>query len=202
MFIIGITGQSGSGKSAISKIMLSFGYSIIDADSVYHDIISPPSACLDELVSEFGRGILTAGGFLNRQALASLVFDKKNGDKLERLNQITHKHIIERIRKIICGMRAMGTSVCVIDAPLLIESGLNDLCDMTVYVQADRDVRIQRIMDRDKISQSCATERVDAQKSDDFYIDNTDCSICNESDIDSLSLKVQELLISRGVTHG
>lgn len=202
MFIIGITGQSGSGKSAISKIMLSFGYSVIDADSVYHDLISPPSNCLDELVNEFGRGILTAGGFLNRQALSSIVFDKDSSDKLERLNQITHKHITERIRKIVCGMRAMGTSVCVIDAPLLIESGLDDLCDLTVYVRADRDVRIKRIMERDKISQSQATERINAQKSDEFYTDNTDCSIDNESDINSLSLKVKELLVSRGITHG
>ena len=88
MLIIGITGPSGSGKGAVSGYLYSKGFKVIDADVVYHDLITPPSPCIDELVSVFGKGILLDTGYIDRKALAKLVFGDENKEKLAILNKI------------------------------------------------------------------------------------------------------------------
>ena len=201
MTVIGITGPSGSGKGECSKYMLSCGYSIIDADAIYHDLLIPPSKCLDELVREFGKQILTAGGLLNRETLASLVFGEENKERLLRLNEISHRHVTDKIQKIICSMRAMGAPVCVIDAPLLIEAGLTSMCDFVISVLADKETRIQRIMTRDKIDIDRATRRIDSQKSDDFYIGNSDYTVYNDSHKQSLFDTLRDILTERGINN-
>ena len=158
----------------------------------------PPSKCLDELVREFGRQILTAGGLLNRETLASLVFGEENRERLLRLNEISHRHVTDKIRKIICSMRAMGAPVCVIDAPLLIEAGLFSVCDFTVSVLADKEIRIERIIARDKISRERATRRIESQKSDEFYIENTSYTVYNNSDKQELFDALSAILNERG----
>lgn len=201
MVIIGITGPSGSGKGECSKYMLSQGYSIIDADAIYHDLLIPPSKCLDELVREFGKQILTAGGLLNRETLASLVFGEENKERLLRLNEISHRHVNDKIQKIICSMRAMGAPVCVIDAPLLIEAGLTSICDFVISVLANKETRIQRIITRDKIDLEKAIRRIDSQKSDDFYIDNSDYTIYNDSSKQSLYNTLRDIFTERGINN-
>lgn len=202
MIVVGITGQSGSGKSQASKILSSMGFSVIDADAVYHNVISPPSRCLDELVFHFGRGILTAGGLLNRQTLASMVFGEENADKLQLLNEITHKHVCREIRRFLSSMRAMGCDLSVIDAPLLIEAGLDSDCDFVISVIADRDTRINRIIARDGITPEAAEKRVDSQKPLEFYIENSDFTVENNSDISSLAEQIKKILISKDIIDG
>lgn len=201
MVVLGVTGPSGSGKGEISKILLNMGYSVIDADAIYHDLLVPPSKCLDELVREFGRHILTAGGLLNRETLASMVFGDENKAKLETLNSITHKHVIDKIKKIICSMRAMGAPVCVIDAPLLIESGLNNMCDFTLAVLADKEVRLKRIMKRDNIDIERAEKRINSQKNDEFYMENSDFTVLNNSDKAQLGSAINEILLMKGISN-
>lgn len=201
MIILGVTGPSGSGKGEVSKILLNMGFSVIDADAIYHDLLIPPSKCLDELVREFGRQILTAGGLLNRETLAAMVFGDENKSKLEILNSITHKHVIDKIKKIICSMRAMGAPVCVIDAPLLIESGLDDMCDITIAVLADKSIRTERIMMRDSIDKERADMRINSQKNDEFYMKNTDFAVFNNSDKMQLSSAINEILLMKGICN-
>ena len=93
MFIIGITGPSGSGKGVVSEYLAAKGAKIIDADCVYHDLITSPSPCIDELVANFGKGILTDNGAIDRKKLAPLVFGESNKEKLLLLNKITHKYV-------------------------------------------------------------------------------------------------------------
>ena len=89
--ILGLTGPSGAGKGVVAKrLSVVHGFAWIDTDAVYHELISAPSACLDELVEAFGKDILTPDGALHRPALAAIVFDPENKDKLELLNAITH----------------------------------------------------------------------------------------------------------------
>ena len=199
MFIIGITGPSGSGKGEISKYLSSKGAKIIDADEVYHDVISPPSACIDELVSNFGKEILTYTGTINRKNLALIVFGEENKEKLERLNKITHKYVIERINDIISGYKNQGVEACVIDAPLLIEAGIHKDCNFTMSVLAQRDARIERIMQRDGIDRLAASHRINSQKSDDFYKDNTDEVVYNDGDISSLAQNIESILQKRRI---
>ena len=202
MIIIGITGQSGAGKGAVSKILSSYGIQIIDADKVYHNIISPPSRCLDELVSHFGRTILTASGELNRQALGLLVFGKENTERLELLNKISHKHVCAEIRRIISSLKAIGCECAAIDAPLLLEAELERDCDFTISVIADKETRINRIMARDSIDRDAAERRINSQKPIEFYVENTDFTVENNSDVASLRDKITKILITKGVING
>lgn len=198
MVTIGLTGPSGAGKSAVSEIMRQYGFHVIDADKVYHDIISPPSACLDELVENFGSNILTPDGCLDRAALSMQVF-ADNASKLELLNKITHKYVVDRIRNIIYCTCSVMPAACVIDAPLLIEAGLQVDCLFTIAVLADKDIRAKRISLRDGMSINRAYERINAQKSDDYYIDECDYVIYNNGQLSELKTCVDNILRDRSI---
>lgn len=202
MIIAGITGQTGAGKGEASKILSSFGFSVIDADAVYRNVISPPSKCLDELVFHFGRHILTAGGLLNRQTLAGMVFGEENKEKLQLLNEITHKHVCREIRRFLASLKAMGCDLALIDAPLLIEAGLDRDCDFIISVIADRDERTKRIMSRDNISFEDAKRRVDSQKPVEFYTENSDFTVENNGALPALADQLKKILISKDIING
>lgn len=197
MFIIGVTGPSGAGKGVLSNILSSLGMCVIDADQVYHDVITPPSECLCELVREFGIRILNDDGTLDRKALASIVFGENNKDKLLKLNSISHKYVAERINTKIDEYNSNGEGFCVIDAPLLIEAGLHGECDLTISVLADKSLRLERISKRDGISLDSAAARINSQKDDEFYISNTDCALYNNSDAEKMREEVIKLLHER-----
>ena len=199
MIIIGITGPSGSGKGAVSKIFGELGIRVIDADAVYHQIIAPPSPCLDELVLHFGAGILNLNGELDRVALAKLVFGEENKERLLLLNRITHKYVVEKIREMLSEFSLAGEKVCGIDAPLLVEAGLLSDCSFTVAVLAEPRLRAHRISARDRISIVSAIARIQSQKPDSFYIENTDVTLYNDGDLSSLSQEVMRILRERGV---
>ena len=197
MFVIGITGPSGAGKGVISGILSSLGMRVIDADKVYSEVITPPSECLMELAREFGNEILNSDGALDRKALSKLVFGEENRERLLLLNKITHKYVVRRIRETADWYRVQGEKACVIDAPLLIEAGLCDDCDLTIAVLADKALRIERISRRDGITCEAAMARINSQKSDEFYSSNTDCVIYNDTDIETLKSNVKGLLKDR-----
>lgn len=200
MLTIGITGPSGSGKGEVSKYLASKGARIIDADEVYHDVITPPSACIVELSESFGKVILTDSGAIDRKILASLVFGEENKEKLEILNKITHKYVISRINDIILDYKRQGASVCVIDAPLLIEANIVKDCDLTVSVLADESVRTDRIMLRDSIDRSAAEKRIKSQKPDSFYVEHTDETVYNNGDLTHLNQQVDTILSKRRIS--
>ena len=199
MTIIGITGPSGSGKGAVSKILGEIGIRVIDADAVYHRIITPPSPCLDELVLHFGSDILNSDGGLDRGALAKLVFGEENKERLLLLNQITHKYVVDKIRDTLAEFSLSGEKVCAIDAPLLVEAGVVDDCDFTVAILAEPKLRAHRISARDRISMDAAIARIRSQKPDSFYIENTDVTLYNNGELSFLSQEVMRVLRERGV---
>lgn len=168
-WIIGLTGQTGAGKSVVSAICRGWSIPSIDTDEVYHTLLIPPSACLDELVTAFGSGVLRADGSLDRPALAAIVFAPDGTEKRELLNRITHRYVLEAVRATCRDMTAQGVPAVLVDAPLLYESGFDKECDRVLAVLAAPDVRLCRIMARDGLSLAAATARMQAQKPDDFY---------------------------------
>ncbi len=198
MFVIGITGPSGAGKGAVSEYLISQNVNVIDADVVYHEVISPPSDCLDELVDHFGRQILDDSGALDRAALAKLVFGEENREKLELLNKITHKYVVARIRGLLTELSVAGAKACAIDAPLLIEAGLTSDCDLTVAVLADKQIRSERIAKRDRIDISSAMARINSQKPDEYYVQGSDKVLYNNGDLDELYEQLEKVLTDGG----
>lgn len=189
MKIIGLCGGSGSGKGYCSHLFLKYNIPAIDTDKIYHELVSRPSECLDELVSEFGNVILTDDGVLNRKVLADIVFTK-GIEKQQRLNGITHKYVLNEVRSQINTLAGHGYPAVLIDAPLLFESGFNKECNAVIAVIADYDVRIKRIITRDKISIDKAIRRVRSQIPDDLLRKYADYIIVNNGNEDELMKQV------------
>ena len=184
MRIIGITGPTGSGKSMICRYFQESGIPCIDADSVYHRLLLPPSDCLNAIRMSFGNEIFSADGQLDRAKLAAIVFS--DPQKLDILNKTVLGKVLCEIRNIIADYRRKGFDTVAVDAPTLIESGFNKECSSVICVLAPKEQRTSRIIERDCLSDEKAAQRVNAQKSDSFYIENSDFTIMNDGDVEKL----------------
>ncbi len=197
MLLIGLTGPSGAGKSTVSRILSSFGLPVLDADDIYHTLLTPPSECLSDLTECFGHEVIFPDGTLNRAALASIVFN--DPAELEKLNHITHSHVLRDFRRQLKKLRDDGVPAAVFDAPQLFESGANRECNIVISVLAEEETRLHRIMERDGISREAALERIRAQKSDRFFRIQSDYVIENDLGMDALTPQVESILRETGV---
>lgn len=200
MRIIGVTGPSGAGKGAVSEhMMATHGFKVINADKVYHDIISAPTECVQELADSFGSCILSENGGIDRKALSKLVFGEENKEKLLLLNKITHKYVISEINTLLRNYSDNGVKICVIDAPLLIEAGIDKTCDFVISVIAGKELRAKRIAARDGIDYESALLRINSQKPDSFYSEACDFLISNDLQLEKLGLLVDKYLRYEGL---
>ena len=191
MKVIGLCGGSGSGKGTVSSIFLENRIPAVDTDAVYREMTQTDSPCLRALALEFGDVIISEYGSLNRKALAELVFSGDGCEKrLKRLNEITHKYILDETRSRLEQFRSDGFLAAIVDAPVLFESGFDKECDLIVCVIADRDIRLSRIIERDNIDIAAATRRIDSQMSDEELISRSDFVIYNNSDLNALKYDV------------
>ncbi len=177
MEIIGITGQTGAGKSTICRALVSRGAYHIDADAVAKSLYYKGAPILSKLQDVFGSQILTADGALDRPALAAAAF--RDRDSTARLNAIVHPAVTEKIRAILDEQRKAGVQCVLIDAIALFESGEAALCDRTVGVIAPEAVRLARITARDGLSEADALLRIRAQHDESFYVSRCDDVIRN-----------------------
>ncbi len=180
MLIIGLSGPSGAGKGYVASLLARYGVPSIDTDAVYHDLLIPPSPCLDELTARFGRAILDTNGHLDRAALAALVFAPGHEVDLAELNTITHRHILREVRRLLDAYRATDTAAVLVDAPQLFESGFDRECDRVLSVLAPHDVRLSRILQRDGLTLDRAAARLAAQKPDAFFRERSDAILIND----------------------
>lgn len=196
VFVLGLTGGSGSGKSCLANLLAERGATVLDADAVYHSITDNPSRCVDELASAFGSAVLTPDGALDRAKLALTVFcgGEMQEARLARLNRITHRYVREEFDRLIAQNRKNGTAFLVLDVPLLFEAKMDLLCDATVAVLADRETRIARITARDNIDRTRAEARINAQPSDSFYIAHASITVHNDGEEASLAKEADALL--------
>ena len=197
MLVIGLTGPTGAGKGAVATIFEGYGIPVINADRVYHELITPPSSCLQELVEIFGKDILLPDGSLNRRALASIVFS--NPAARETLNTVTHRYVMEEIKTRMERLRREGVPVAALDAPQLFEAGAHKACGAVVSVLAERQTRLERIVARDSITPEAAMRRILAQKSDEFFKTHSDYIIENNGNIELLTPQVHRILAELGV---
>ena len=168
--IIGITGQTGAGKTTISDFFRSMGMFIIDADIVSREVLIKYKEVIEKLKLEFGDDIVNDSGELNRKLLAFKAFKDKKTTK--RLNSIMLKYIRLDIEEIIA--KNINEEVIIIDAPLLFEGGLDKYCDAIISVIADEDIRLDRITKRDNITIDQAIRRMKIQNDADFFKRSSD----------------------------
>ena len=179
MKIIGITGGTGAGKTTALDAVRQMGGIVIDCDEVYHDLLSGSREMMGQLYECFP-GAFTEGKF-DRKALGRIVFSDENA--LKKLNEITHKFVGMEVDRILEDYASSGGQLAAIDAIALIESGMAEKCDACVCITAPKDVRAKRIMARENIPYEYALMRIEAQKSDDFFIKNCDYVLENDGSL-------------------
>lgn len=187
--IIGLTGGTGTGKTSVSRYFESAGYDVIDYDLITREIYKKGSLCLLEIAEHFGSEILTSDGELDRRALGAIVFSDKKS--LEKLNSIVYKYIIEYTEDIIENSK---DKKLLLDAPTLFEAGLQNKCDKLIGVIAPKELRVERVMQRDNLERERVIDRINSQKDDDFYIKNCDYIINNNGSVSYMEAQVSDII--------
>ncbi len=196
MKIIGITGPTGAGKTTVLRAWESLGAAVLDCDRVYHELTAGCAPMLAELRERFGNGIFDADGRLLRKELGAVVF--RDETALADLNAITHRYIRREVERCVEQERAAGRLGVVIDAIALLESGLGELCDVTVAVTADEELRVRRIMERDGVGEEYARLRVSAQRPSEYFEQRCDYVLRNDGD-DPAELAAQARALFRSI---
>ncbi len=197
MFIIGITGPTGAGKSLLCEELTRRGIPVLDADVMYHELLIPPSPCLDALRSAFGNDIFSADGSLDRPALSQLVFHDK--EQLALLNRTVLGFVLDRLRTELRALEAQGHTHAAVDAPTLIESGFDRECHKVLSVLSPTPLRLERIMARDGLDRERAEARIAAQKEDAFYVSHSDAVLSNHGDASALFQDFDALAVAWGL---
>lgn len=187
--LIGLTGKTGAGKSTVSRYLKEKGAYVIDGDIVAREILVHNPELLNTLVEKFGDDILE-NGVLNRKKLAEKAFSTPENTTL--LNSIMHPAINDKIQ---CEANNAfeNYNVVIVDAAAIIESGYADTCDKLIVVTAPEEIRKERIMKRDNISEKDAMIRINGQKNDDFYFSRADYIIKNYEPF-SLENELEEII--------
>jgi dephospho-CoA kinase len=173
--IVGLTGGIGSGKSTVAQIFKTFGIVVVDADAVAREVVEPGTEALAQITEHFGTEILNSDGSLNRAELRSKIFeDGKEKNWLENL-----LHPIIR-REMLHQLEEADTVYKILEAPLLFENKLQDLCTKSILVDLNPEQQINRSSQRDFVSEESIQRIIDAQMSRedkqalaDYVIDNS-----------------------------
>lgn len=199
MFVLGITGGIGSGKSTVSGILRDKGVLVLDADEISRKVTEPGGKAIPAIAEEFGPKAIGAGGVMNRKAVSQIVFSDKK--KLDVLSSIVHRFVFDEMEEQVRKEKEKGTKCVVLDVPIPV-TRFTDMCNQIWVVTCDKDVRLARLAKRG-LDKEEANRRIDMQMSDDEYCALGDFSIDNSWDLESLNDKVERLikeqLHSRGI---
>jgi dephospho-CoA kinase len=188
MTVIGLTGGIASGKSTVSALLAQKGAVIVDADLIARQVVAPHSQGLKALVQQWGEGILSEDGTLNRAQLGSLIFADPSQRKV--LDAIIHPLIFQESTKQIQEGIQSNAPLVVYDAALLFESGRSQAFKPIVVVYTKPSIQKQRLMLRDQIDEAAAQKKLAAQMSVEEKKALADFVIENHGDLKELSNNV------------
>ena len=188
MFVVGITGGIGSGKSAVTDHLETLGITVVDADKVARVVVEPGTSGLAAIAEHFGADILLVDGGLDRAALRKIVFD--NPDERQVLEGITHPRIRDEITR---QLSEASSPYVVLSSPLLLESGQNTFADYVVVVDVPEEVQLRRTMARDDNSEALVKQIMAAQLDRQTRLSRADTSITNDTSLTELYERVETL---------
>jgi len=191
--LIGLTGSIASGKSTVVQYLRQTGFSVIDADKLGHKVLEPGNPGYNKVVEKFGNKILNPDSTLNRPVLGRIVFG--DPEKLKQLNEISHPIIEDMIQKEFIKLASVSIGgVVFLEAALLIEANWHKVCQVIWVVTLEPAVAINRLQERDGLSQTEAKSRFETQLAPEERLTYADVVLQNEgSKEDLLSLTQQAL---------
>jgi len=185
--LVGITGGIGSGKSLVSRMLIDSGYPVLDADSISKDLVNSDPKIKSSLIKEFGE-LTYKENKLNAKYLSDKVFGDEK--KLKTLNSITHPIIIRKIEDLSAEL-TLKNKIVFVESALIFEADFEDIFDYLILIYTDTDKRIERVMERDKVSKKEVLKRIDSQITDDEKKGLVDFVIQNNSTEDELKKKIE-----------
>ena len=189
MFVIGLTGGIGTGKTQVSGILSHLGATVINADLVGHEAYLPNTETWQEVVNAFGRQILTESDEIDRRALGGIVFS--DPEQLKRLNAIMHPRIFDMIQERIERLKDDGVKNVVVEAALLIEANWTPLATEVWVLTSSGDDVVQRLLSRSNMTEETIKARIDSQMPQDERVTYADAIINNDGDLGSLRERVE-----------
>lgn len=193
--VIGLTGGIGTGKSTVSELLAVHGFKIVDADIAAREAVEKGSEGLEQVRQVFGDEAIDENGEMNRKYVGEIVF---NDDKMrEKLNQIIHPIVRDLMERQKEAYLKDGFNV-IMDIPLLFENNLQDSVDETWLVYASESIQVERLMERNDLTQEEAKARVYSQISIDKKRRMADRVIDNRGTLLELKQNLEALLMEEG----
>lgn len=175
MFVIGLTGGIGSGKTTVSQLLEERGVAILNADLVGHEVYLPGMPAYGELVDAFGDGIIGEDEKIDRKKLGAIVF--ADPENLKRLNSIVHPRMKELMQEKLDALETAGTEVVLLEAAILFEANWQDLADEVWALVVPPEVAAQRTAERSGIPMEQVLERIKSQMTNEDRASRSDVVI-------------------------
>jgi len=186
LFIVGLVGRAGSGKSAVANTLAADGAAVIEADLVGHEVTDQDPEVRAALAREYGDDIYRPDGRLDRERVAASVF--RDPAARARLDRLVHPRLVLRLEERLEGLRARGTrGVVVLDAALLLEWGLERDCDAVIAVTATQSEQVRRLIRSRGWTEAEARTRLLAQRTDEAFSAAADVTLDNTGSIENLA---------------
>ena len=188
MFVIGITGGVGSGKSLVAKFLSKkYNAKLLIADELGHVVIKPGTPGYDKVIDMFGKGILGRDGSINRKKLADIIFNDDNARS--GLNSIIHPEVFNYIGNYIKDRKDQDGYI-ILETAIMYETGCDKFCDEVWYVHVPRDIMVKRLSDSRGYSEEKSRSIISKQKPDNYFIEKADRVIENSGSINSLEEQI------------
>ncbi|QNQ80122.1 dephospho-CoA kinase [Lactobacillus sp. PV034] len=189
---LGLTGGIATGKSVASNYFSKQGIPVVDTDKIAHQLMEPGKRNYQGIVDYFGKSILNQDLTINRRILGQIVFNEP--EQLAALNAITHPWIKHEAMQQMVIFHQLGHKLCVVDVPLLFESGWDEDVDRTIVIAAKQDLEVKRLMERNNLDRQAALERIQSQMPLAEKIKRADYTIENNGTIAELEHQLADLL--------
>ncbi|MCG8413211.1 MAG: dephospho-CoA kinase [Pseudomonadales bacterium] len=188
MFVVGLTGGIGSGKSTVAKEFAKLDVQVIDADQIAREVVEPGSTALNEISEHFGADIVDSNGELNRKALREIVF--ADHEAREWLESLLHPLIAERIQQRVATSQS---EYCILESPLLLETTQADFVHRVLVVDVLESTQLTRTMERDSSPRATIEAIIQSQLPRKQRLEAADDILDNELPLQTLSARIKEL---------
>ncbi len=189
MFVIGITGGIGAGKSAVASVFAKKGIRVLDADEISRQVTGVNGRSIEAIRELLGNKAVDTDGALNRKVVATIVFS--NRTLLDKLSAVIHKEVLNEMLSEIEKERERGTKVLVLDVPIPVKKGFLDVCNQVWVVSSNDNIRLERLEKRG-VDRGDALRRIQMQMTREEYENLADIVITNNEDTLSLEKSVMQ----------